>query len=300
MKKVESIVLEFPLTKYQVLDYPDITFSQPNGTLNNLFNLKLDLLKPNDDGLFPLVVFVTGGGFFLSPKYNYLQQRLAMAESGYVVASIEYRVIPQGKFPDALVDVKNAIRFLKSNAKKFGIDKERVAIMGESAGGYLAALAATTNNCKEFEIGENLDECSCVQAAIDIYGLSDLTKVGDDFSNEIQQAHASPASPEAIFINGLSLFSKGGSIQDNLELAEKANPIKYISKNTPPFLLMHGDKDSLVSPSQTKILFEALLKNKIEAQRYIVKNANHADKYWYQPEVIKIIIEFLNKNLKKL
>lgn len=298
MKKNKSIILDFPLTKYQVLEYPDITFSQPNGTLNNIFNLKLDLLKPNVEKLCPLVVFVTGGGFFLAPKYNYLQQRIALAESGYIVASIEYRVIPQGKFPDALVDVKNAIRFLKANASKFGIDKDKVAIMGESAGGYLSALTATTNGCKEFEIGENLTESSIVQAAIDIYGLSDLTKVGNDFSKDIQVAHESPASPEAIFINGLSLFGKGGSIKDNLDLAKKANPITYISKDTPPFLLMHGDKDSLVSPSQTEILFDALLENDIEAHRYIVKGANHADKYWYQPEVIKVIIEFLNKNLK--
>ncbi|MDX8336648.1 alpha/beta hydrolase [Candidatus Cetobacterium colombiensis] len=298
MNKNKSIELEFPLTKYQVLEFPDITFYQPYGSLKNIFNLKLDLLKPNDDAVFPLVVFVTGGGFFLAPKYNYLQQRVALAEAGFIVASIEYRVIPQGKFPDALVDVKNAIRFLKANASKFGIDKEKVAIMGESAGGYLAALTATTNNCEEFEIGENLNESSSVQAAIDIYGLSDLTKVGDDFSKEVQEAHASPASPEAILINGLSLFSKGGSIEDNLDLAQKANPLNYVSENTPPFLLMHGDKDGLVSPSQTEILFEALLEKGVDAHRYIVKNANHADKYWYQPKVTDIIIEFLNKNLK--
>lgn len=298
MNKKKSIILDFPLTKYQVLEYPDITFSQPKGILNNIFNLKLDLLKPNDDKVFPLVVFVTGGGFFLAPKYNYLQQRIALAEAGFIVASIEYRVIPQGKFPDALVDVKNAIRFLKANAYKFGIDKEKVVVMGESAGGYLAALTATTNNCKEFEVGENLSESSSVQAAIDIYGLSDLTKVGDDFSKAIQEAHASPSSPEAIFINGLSLFDKGGSIKDNINFVEKANPITYISKSTPPFLLMHGDKDSLVSPSQTEILFEALLENGVDAHRYIVKNANHADKYWYQPEIINIIIKFLNKILK--
>lgn len=298
MNKKKSIILDFPLTKYQVLEYPDITFSQPKGILNNIFNLNLDLLKPNDDKVFPLVVFVTGGGFFLAPKYNYLQQRIALAEAGFIVASIEYRVIPQGKFPDALVDVKNAIRFLKANAYKFGIDKEKVVVMGESAGGYLAALTATTNNCKEFEIGENLSESSNVQAAIDIYGLSDLTKVGDDFSKAIQEAHASPSSPEAIFINGLSLFDKGGSIKDNINFVEKANPITYISKSTPPFLLMHGDKDSLVSPSQTEILFEALLENGVDAHRYIVKNANHADKYWYQPEIINIIIKFLNKILK--
>lgn len=90
----------------------------------------------------------------------------------------------------------------------------------------------------------------------------------------------------------------GLGINDDLEKANRANPINYISKNSTPFLLMHGDKDSLVSSYQTKILHEALLKEGIESTRYIVKEAEHGGIYWVQTEITDIIIEFLNKHLK--
>jgi len=72
----------------------------------------------------------------------------------------------------------------------------------------------------------------------------------------------------------------------------------YISKNTPPFLLLHGDKDMLVSPSQTEKLHRALVTKGVDSTRYVVKGAAHGGEYWVQPEVIKVIIDFLDKNLK--
>ncbi|MGL5191477.1 MAG: alpha/beta hydrolase fold domain-containing protein [Cetobacterium sp.] len=289
----QSEEIDVLLQKPKIDMLSDITYSQPGN-----LNLKLDLLKSEIKEKQPLLIFITGGGFFASPKNNYIQQRLAIAEAGYIVASIEYRVIPQGKFPDPLIDIKAAIRYLKANADKFGIDKERVAVMGESAGGYLASLAGTTVKRKEFEIGENLEENSDIQAVINIYGLSDLTQVGSDYSKEVQENHNSPSAPQAILINGMSIFGNGGSVNSNLEAAKKANPITYISKNTPSFLLMHGDKDTLVSPSQTDLLYQELKKNKIDAKRYVVKNAGHGDIYWSQSEITELIIKFLNEKLK--
>jgi acetyl esterase/lipase len=200
-------------------------------------------------------------------------------------------------FPGPLEDVKTAIRYLRTNAAKFGIDPTKIAVMGESAGGYYAAMAATTNGVKEFDKGEYLNQSSDVQAAVDLYGLSDLTKVGNDFSNEIKEAHKSPAVPEAMLVNGIP-FQAGGSILSNPEKAKKANPITYISKQTPPFLLMNGDADNVVSPSQTKILHEALLSHNIDSTRYVIKGADHAGLLWYQPEIMDIVIKFLDKNLK--
>ena len=295
----ESKTIEVDVVKPQINMYSDITFSQPMSLRNKTFNLKMDILKPKTKEKLPLVLFITGGGFTQSPKERYLQQRLAIAEAGYVVASIEYRTVPDGVFSEALADVKSAVRYLKANSEKYGIEKNKIAVFGDSAGGYLAALAATTNGVTEFDIGENLQENSLVQAAIDIYGLSDLTKVGDDYSKEVKKAHASAGSPEALFVNGIPVFNKNASsINDNLESAQKANPMTYISDKTPPFLIMHGDKDMLVSPSQTDILHKELIKKGIDSERYIVKNADHSDVYWYQPQITSIIISFLNKNLK--
>ncbi len=160
-------------------------------------------------------------------------------------------------------------------------------------------MIGTTNGVKEFDVGENLDQSSDVQAAIDIYGLSDLTKVGADFSQEIQESHRSAGASEALFVNGIPPFGKGGSIESDPESARAANPMTYISRKTPPFLLMHGDKDHLVSPSQTQLLHDALTEKGIDSTRYVVEGADHADHYWNQPEVEEVIVAFLNAHLKK-
>ena len=293
----ESQILEVKVTRPEVTYLQDIVYSQPLKR-DEIVTLKMDILKPSSSEKVPAVIFVPGGGFLRGPKTKSIQERLQIAEAGYVMASIEYRKVPTGVFPEPLEDVKSAIRFLRSNADKYGIDANKIAIMGESAGGYLAAITGTTNGYKQFDKGENLNQSSDVQATIDIYGLSDLTTVGEDFSKEIQEKHKSPAAPEALWVNGVALFGVGGSIDSNPEKTKAANPMTYISKNTSPFLLLHGDKDRLVSPSQTEKLHKALVAKGIDSTRYVVKGAAHGGEYWIQPEVMKVIIDFLDKNLK--
>lgn len=258
----------------------------------------MDILKPNSKNPLPAVVFITGGGFMAANKDNYLQQRMDISEAGYVVTSIEYRVTPQSTFPSPLEDVKSAIRYLRANAAKYGIDPNQIAVMGSSAGGYLAALAGTTNDIKEYDKGDFLDESSKVNAVIDLYGLSDLTKVGEGYSQEVQEIHKSPSAPEAMWVNGAAVFGPGGSILDNPDKATKANPITYVTKDDPPFLLMHGDQDTLVSPNQTQILHEALINKGVDSTRYVVKGAGHGGDVWAQPKIVNLIIDFLDSHLK--
>lgn len=278
----------------------DIVFSQYTRGYANV-SLKMDILKPQSEEKLPVIVFVPGGGFTSSNKDAYVQQKLKIAESGYIVASIEYRTIPDCVFPEPLQDVKSAVRYLRAHADRFNIDKENIAIMGNSAGGYLAALMGVTNGIEEFDKGEYLNEKSDIKATIDIYGLSDLTSIGYGYPEIVQKVHKSPAAPEALWVHGMPLKTRqlGFGIDDDLEKAKKANPITYISKNSTPFLIMHGTEDKLVSPNQTKILHEALIEEGIESTRYEVEGAAHGGIHWVQPEIINIIIEFLNKHLKK-
>ena len=294
----KSETLDIEITQPYVEMKSDIVYSQTFGM--NDTALKMDVIKPNSEEKLPAVVFVTGGGFLGSPKSNYIQQRVKIAEAGYVVASVEYRALPFASMPEPVEDVKSAIRFLRAKSDILGIDKDNIAVMGESAGGYLSAFAGITNDDDEFNKGDNLEESSKVKAVIDLYGLSDLTKIGDDFSDEVKKTHKSEASTEAMIVNGLPMFGRGGTITSNPEAAEKANPITYIKKDKdiPPFLIMHGDADNQVSPSQTDILHKALVENGVDSTRYVVKKAQHGGEYWTQPEVLKIIIEFLDKNLK--
>lgn len=261
--------------------------------------LRMDILRPESKEPLPAVLFITGGGFINANKDSFIQQRVVMAEAGYVVASMEYRVAPTVLFPAPLEDVKSAIRFMRASAQKFGIDPKRIAVFGASAGGYLSSFAGTSNGEKKFDVGDYLDQSSEVQAVIDFYGLSDLTRVGEGYSEEVQKLHMSPGATEAIWVNGASPFYPGGSIADFPDKAEAANPIAYAKADAPPFLIMHGDKDMLVSPRQTERIHEALVAKGVDSTYYVVQGAGHGGGMWAQPGIMDIVVAFLDAKLKK-
>jgi len=139
--------------------------------------------------LLNTVLFVPGGAFASANMSRNFQLKVDLAEAGYAVASIEYRVVPQAIFPSPLEDVKSAVRFLRANAKRFNIDPANTAVMGSSAGGYFAAMTGVTNSMKEFDQGENLDQSSDVKAVVDLFGPSDLTKLDLGASEEFKALH---------------------------------------------------------------------------------------------------------------
>ena len=160
-------------------------------------------------------------------------------------------------------------------------------------------MAGTTSGTATFDKGENLNVDSSVKAAVDLYGLSDLTRIGDDYNDAVKEKHKSAGATEALWVNGSPVFGgKDGGILADREAADKANPITYISKTSAPMLLMHGTADTVVSPSQTDLLFQALQKNHIPSKRYLVEGAAHGGIYWNQKEVLDIITEFFDSYLK--
>ena len=283
----ESEILNVKLTQEKIKSIVNVTYSQPVSYFRKNIKLEMDILKPNREGKYPTVLFVPGGSFAHSYKENYLQQRLEIAKAGYVVASMEYRTIPDGVFPQSLEDVKAAIRFLKANADEYGIDKGKIALMGESAGGYLVAMAGVTSGIADYDKGDNLSENSDVQAVVDIYGVTDFGEV--DFEIEdIDECYKATFMSVKFWLN---------DVRNNVE---STNPISYISQKTPPFLLMHGDADTLVLPNQTEMLHKALIEKGVDSKRYIVPGAGHSDEYWFQTEVTELIIDFLNEKIKNI
>ncbi len=273
----------------------DIVYHQSKDLSGNPMAMKMDLIKFADGKKRPCVVFITGGGFMFAPKTSSFYNRSQIAAGGFVVASVEYHVIANGIYSDAVKDVKAAIRYLRANADKYGIDAAHMAVWGESAGGYLTAMVGTTNGVKDFEEGENLEQSSKVQASIDVYGLSDLTKIGADYDEAAEKAHFTVESPDGQYIHGKN---SGLTSLDKPEVVAKSNPVNYVDKNDPPFLLIHGMSDALVSPSQTLLLHTALLKAGVPSTRYALTGANHGGPQFSDPKVIKIMIDFLQKNLK--
>lgn len=294
-----SKTLEVAPVKTEVKQVSGVVYEQvPSRGYPNV-PMQLDLLQPQKKTRMPAIVFVTGGGFINANRDNGVQLRNYLAEKGYVVASITYRVAPTAKFPQPLEDVKASIRYLRAHADQWNIDKDRIGIIGGSAGGYLSAFAGTTSGTKTFDKGENLQESSKVSCAVDLYGLSDLSQVGMDYSPEVQQLHKSAGATEALWVNGSPVFGgKDGGVLADPKATEAANPIAYIGKNSAPMLLIHGTADKVVSPGQTDLLYQALKAKGVPAERYEIPGAAHGGVYWVQDNVLQVIGDFFDKYLK--
>ena len=265
----ESKILDVKLKKSKIHFIPDIVYSQvPTFETPNKL-LKMDILQPQSNEKLAAVIFVTGGGFISANRARMPQLRMKLAEENYFVASINYRTVPNSTFPAPIEDVKSAIRFIKANSEKFNVDSERISVIGDSAGGYLTAFVAITNDSRKFNVGENLQYSSKIVAAVDLYGIVDISNISN-FPQMLQSL-------------------------DNI-CVEDTNSINYINKNSAPMLIMHGTADNIVSPNQTDSLFQALKDAEIDAERYLVPNANHSDDYWIQDDVFDVIVDFLNRH----
>ncbi|WP_405059290.1 alpha/beta hydrolase [Kribbella sp. NBC_01505] len=290
--------------KTNVTAHNDIVYSAP--TVNGQqTELKLDLQVPETAGQKPLVIYIPGGGFVLSQKTANLDQRTYVAEQGYVVASIEYRTIGQGAtYKTGPADVKSAVRYLRAHADEYGIDAGEVAVWGQSAGGYLAAMTGTTNGDKQFDVGDNLDQSSDVQGVVDEFGASDLSKIAADFDQAAQDANYAPGNSLATWVYGAGTKE---SVKNPSAAITASDPIGYISSRTAPFLSLHGSADRLISPSQTLLLHNALRSKGIESSRYVLTGADHGDlsftgdtaagKPWGTQETMNHIVDFLDKQL---
>ncbi|MGD0078390.1 MAG: alpha/beta hydrolase [Sedimentisphaerales bacterium] len=246
---------------------------------------KLDLYLPKDGNNLPLIIRIHGGAWLGGSKE--MEGPGDYVRNGYAVASIGYRLSQHAIFPAQIQDCKAAIRFLRANAQKYNLDPNRFAIWGPSAGGHLAALVGTTGDINEFDVGENLNVSSKVQAVVDYFGPTDLLQMeAHKLPNTLN--HNSPDAPESKLI--------GGPVQDNPEKAAKANPITYITKDTPPFLIVHGDADPLVPHHQSEILEAALKKAGVPVTFYTVKGGSHGG--FKDPNVPRLTKEFFEKNLK--
>lgn len=294
----ESKILNVTLKRPKINLVPDVVYAQvPTYERPNQL-LQMDLLIPQVDKKMPAVIFITGGAFVAANRVRKLQLRMFLAEKGFVVSSINYRTVPNSMFPQPIEDVKSAIRFLKANAPRFNVDAEKIFVIGDSAGGYLAAFAAVTNGDKIFNVGENLHVSSEIAAAVDLYGVSDLTQIAATFPEDVQTLFNSAGSISSLFVNGVpGIGGVDGGLLAHPQAAAAANPINYITKNSAPMLLMHGTADSLVSPAQTDLLFQALKNRGVEAERYLIPNAEHSDEYWFQTEVYELIAEFFAAHL---
>jgi len=225
---------------------------------------KLDLYVPESKQKVPLIIFVHGGAFTRGDKRD--QSPAPFLSDGYAFASLNYRLSQDAIFPAQIEDSKAAVRWLRANADKYGIDPDRFGAWGTSAGGHLVAMLGTTGETKIFDVGENLEVSSRVQAVADWFGPTDFLQM-DAHRLPNGMGHDAAGSPESRLI--------GGPIQRNKEKVAAANPITYVTSKAPPFLIAHGDGDRLVPHHQSVLLEAALRKAGATVRLYTVKGGGH-------------------------
>ncbi|KQS71253.1 alpha/beta hydrolase [Rhizobium sp. Leaf371] len=259
--------------------------------------LEMSLLVPRTKDLKPAIVYFPGGGFISADHEKFIDLRMALAKAGFVVAAAQYRTVPN-KYPALVEDGKAAIRYLREHADEYGIDPTRIGVLGDSAGGYVSQMMGMTSGEKGFDKGQFLDKSSDVQAAVTMYGISNLLEIGDGFPDAIAKVHQSPAVTEALLVNGTAFADfPGASISSNPEKALQASPMGHVDGSKPPFLIMHGSADTLVSPKQSVQLFETLKKKGDKVEYVLVEGAGHGDLTWYQPPIIDRVVEWFTATL---
>ena len=293
--QTESMKVE--VTEHQIDEIGGVIYSQIQSRRSNRA-MRMTLLVPRTTEKKPAIIYFPGGGFTTTDYEKFIEMRFALAKAGFVVAAAEYRVVPN-KFPAILEDGKSAVRFLKAHADAYGIDASKIGVLGDSAGGYLSQMVAVTGNEKQFDKGDNLHVDSTVQAAATLYGISDLRNIGAGFDEAIQKVHQSPAVTEALLVNGVAFNEyPGASILSDSDKALAASSLGHIKKNLPPFLIMHGTEDKLVSPVQSEQLYEALKQNGNRVTYVKVEGAGHGDTVWFQKPIIDKVVTWFKDNLK--
>jgi acetyl esterase/lipase len=244
--------------------------------------LKLHILRPKSPpaDAMPVVVWIHGGGWQAGSKDSGVGRLARFAQRGYFCASIEYRLSKEAIFPAQIEDCKCAIRFLRAKAKQFNLDPDRIGVWGSSAGGHLVALLGTSAYVKELEGRGGWQEYSSrVHAVCDFCGPTDLVKI----------VGPSPAAENAV------TRLLGGTPAEKKQLADLANPITHITKDAPPFLIIHGDEDKTVPLSQSELLRDALEKVRVPVQLHVAKGQGHG---LSGPELQRAVTEFFDRTLK--
>jgi acetyl esterase/lipase len=255
-----------PLFAHGVVGVPDLVYRGAGDSAP----LKLDLYLPPGPAIEPrpLVIYIHGGLWVGGSRRtsgafaNWPQALASLAARGFVVASIDYRLAPGATFPAAIYDVKDALRWLRSQAGVYGIDRARVLVWGADAGGQLAALAASSCGAAGLErlavdaaAAPSANESPCVQAAVVWYGAADFAPLRN--------------MPEA------NLFLGCAPGQDCQPQRRLASPVSYVEQGVPPFLIVHGMVDATFAPSQAHELYARIRARGGNAELMLLPDVGH-------------------------
>ena len=245
--------------------------------------LHLDLYRPEEfEGPLPVVLWVHGGGWKNGSKDNC--KAAWLAQHGFAVASINYRLIGSGVWPDQINDCRAAVRWLKKNAYMYGLSTTEYGAWGGSAGGHLVALVGT------LPYPENEEVSSRIKAVCDWYGPSDLLTMPPNMvANGRTEADVAKS-------NGARLL--GVTVKDDVPKAKSASAYWQVSSDDAAFLIMHGEKDPGVPLAQSRKLHKKLQEHGVRTKLHVVEGAGHGGKEFQTDDVKKVVLTFFKQELK--
>jgi acetyl esterase/lipase len=251
----------------------------------------LDIYLPAGKGnKRPLVVWIHGGAWNHNDKYadmGYMKNTVKeFIDSGYALASIDYRFSSSATFPAQIQDCNQALDFLYRHAEQYGIDKNRFALIGFSAGGHLASLLGLSHNdyVKEFYADQKKPRFS-IRCVLDFYGPSDLVAASMNTDTTVNNARSSIAR----LIGAVPV--------DRPDLARRASPVTYVDKNDPPFFIVNGEKDESVPNTLSRLLSGWLTVYGVPNELTIVPGAPHYGPLFDSPEIRQRLFRFLKSHL---
>jgi acetyl esterase len=255
------------------VEYKDIEFADAGGV-----HLRLDAHVPDGPGPFPTAILVHGGGWVAGDKQQYITYIFQpLSDAGFAWFSINYRLAPQFHFPADADDVESAIRFIKANAGNYKVDPQRIALIGESAGGHLVSYVGARNR-----------KDARVSAVVSMYGIHDFVAAAVEWK---------PLPHELLDLFGITTVNA-----DTAPSLIKASPVVYISKEMPPYLLMHGSKDEDVPYGQSVEMCEKMKTAGARCDLITIEGAPHGMDHWEpHPEWLwykKALIDWLRKTLR--
>jgi len=278
----------------EIVSKPDVTYLERDGD-----KLQLDLVLPKSKGPHPIVICFHGGAWMAGGRKDLTTPALFnpggsdgkktfavlenLAKNGYAAATVSYRLAPKHKFPAQIEDAKAAVKFLRSEAKAYDLDPDRIGAMGFSAGGHLALMLGLTTPEAGFEGTALPKVSSSVQCVVDYFGPTDMTLYKDN---------------EAAMKSGMKPFLGKECLTDDAVL-KKASPVSYVHKKAAPTLIIHGTMDLIVPYVHSESLHKTLVKEGAKAELVPIRWKGHG---WEEPAAVekaaKATLKFLDEQLK--
>jgi acetyl esterase/lipase len=260
--------------------FKDVVYASAGGK-----SMALDLYLPASVARPPLIVYVHGGAWSSGNKTQYPAY---LVERGFALASLDFRSTNEAPFPANVHDIKAGIRFLRAKAALYGYRADRIAIVGTSSGGHLAALVGLTAGVAELEgsEGDYPRESSAVQAIVSYFGASNLATI------------LAQSTPDGLKLRAPALERLLGASPDKVPaLTALASPVTHVDRNDPPAFLLHGDQDLQMPVNQLLELQAAYRKAGLSAETLIVNGAGHGSPQFSTGEPLEAVVGFLRRTL---